>query len=99
MIKWFLSLFKKVDIFPSKPFIAVAMADPRHPGFTIEEYQHTQRYYPKYHDFYISKDPVTGYMDTIEPYLFEHAIFAASETEADELIITFKDQMLKRQRH
>lgn len=96
MIKWFLSLFKNLDITPNKPFASLVEYEERMRGFTVEEYPHTKRYYPKYYESYFGRHPVTGKLIRLEPYLFEYAIYAKSETEADELIIEFRnDQVVK----
>lgn len=64
--------------------------------FSIEFYPLTNRYYPKYKDYYLKKVGNTGIIEPIEEYLFTFAKWGRTEKEADKIIEMFKEQRLKK---
>lgn len=83
---FFKNLFKKDKDIPSKI----------KNDFSIEFYPLTNRYYPKYKEYYyLKKDYNTGIMEKREPYLFTYADYGKTQQEAEELITLFKEQQLK----
>ena len=63
--------------------------------FSIEYYPLTNRYYPKYDNYYLKTNWQTGIVETKEDYLFVYAGYGNTEEEAKKLIELFKEQQLK----
>ena len=61
--------------------------------FTIEHYPLTKRYYPKYRNMYIYKNPNSGIMEA--DYSMSYVEYSYSEKGADTIITLFKEQQLK----
>lgn len=63
--------------------------------FSVEFYPLTNRYYPKYKNYYMGTRWATGIVELKEDYLFSFADYGNTEAEADKLIAKFKEQQLK----
>lgn len=64
-------------------------------NFTIEHYPITNRYYPKYKNFYLQRDYKTGIVFKKEEYLFAFADNFKTEKDCYQIIELFKEQQLK----
>ncbi len=64
-------------------------------SFSLEYYPITNRYYPKYKQFYLLTDPNTGIINTKESCLFTFVDFATTREKAESIIDLFKEQQLK----
>lgn len=65
----------------------------KQPEFTIEFYPLTNKYFPKYLDYFLYKDSTTGIVDTTTLMVITYSF--NSEDKAKELINLFKEQSLK----
>ena len=63
--------------------------------FSVEFYPLTNRYYPKYKNYYLKKQWTTGIIEKLEAFLFTYADYGATEEEANKIIELFKEQQLK----
>jgi len=63
--------------------------------FSLEFYPLTNRYYPKYKNYYMRTRWSTGIVELKEDYLFSFAEYGNTEAEADKIIEKFKEQQLK----
>ena len=63
--------------------------------FSIEYYPITDRYYPKYKNYYLKTNYSTGIVEKKEAFLFSYAGYGRNEDEAKKLIEKFKEQWLK----
>lgn len=84
-LKW---LFGRREPAMNKPVV-------EHSDFSVEFYPLTNRYYPKYKDYYLKTCWSTGIVETREGYLFAYADYGTTEEEADDIIRRFKEQWLK----
>jgi len=64
--------------------------------FSIEYYPITDRYYPKYKNYYLKTFSCTGVVEKKEDFLFAYAEYFKSKDEAKKLIEKFKEQYLKK---
>lgn len=63
--------------------------------FSIEFYPLTERYYPKYKNYYLKKNFYTGIVELKDDYLFAYADYSISENGAWKIILKFKEHYLK----
>lgn len=63
--------------------------------FSLEYYPITDRYYPKYKNYYLKTNYYTGIVETKEYYLFPYAEYSKTKHGAEEIIEKFKEQILK----
>lgn len=69
------------------------------PGYSIEFYPLTKRYYPKYKNEYLKKEHATGIISAKETYLFEYCDYFSTEQDAKEFIELAKEHMFKKNVH
>lgn len=63
--------------------------------FSIEHYPLTNKYFPKYKNYYLQKHYLTGIVEAKEPFLFQYADSFRTEEGCYKLIELFKEQQLK----
>lgn len=91
MLDWLKKIFKKEEVLEDETSSEIGNGFSR--AFTIEHYPMTNRYYPKYDDYFLYKDPDTGLyrMSGYMPY----SEYSETLEGAKKIIDEYKELQLK----